>query len=100
MIVVRFKMKAKPETTDSLRAALVGAVAPSRSVEGVLHFDIAQDITDPASFIATEVFENRDALDRQEALPVVQAVLALLPDVLADPPEASVFEVAAPPSGS
>ncbi|WP_083857443.1 MULTISPECIES: putative quinol monooxygenase [Caldilinea] len=48
-----------------LRTAFEAVVAPSRTVEGVLHFDIAQDITDPNSFIATEVFVDKVALARQ-----------------------------------
>ena len=93
MVVVRFKVRCKPEKTEELRAAFQAVVAPSRTVEGVLHFDIAQDITDPSSFIATEVFADRAALDRQEKLPQVQSVIAMLPDVLAAEPEATVYEV-------
>ncbi len=93
MIVVRFKVKCKAERADELRSAFEAVVAPSRTVEGVLNFDIAQDIIDPNSFIATEVFADRLALDRQESLPEVQNVIALLPNVLAAAPEATVYEV-------
>ena len=72
MVVVRFKVKCKAEKAEELRAAFEAVVAPSRTVEGVLHFDIARDITDPNSFIATEVFADRAALARQESLPEVQ----------------------------
>ncbi|MEW6323189.1 MAG: putative quinol monooxygenase [Acidobacteriota bacterium] len=93
MIVVRFKIKCRREKTDQVRAALAAAVGPSRAVEGVIGFDIAQDLTDADSFIATEVFTDRAALARQESLPEVQAVIALLPDVLAAEPEATVYNV-------
>jgi quinol monooxygenase YgiN len=93
MIVVRFKVKCKAEKADELRTAFEAVVAPSRTVEGVLHFDIARDITDPSSFIATEVFEDRAALARQESLPEVQKVIALLPNVLSAEPEATVYNV-------
>lgn len=93
MLVVRFKVSCKPDKTEALRAAFEAVVAPSRIVEGVLNFDIARDITDPNSFIATEVFVDRAALDRQEALPQVQRVIALLPDFLAAEPEATLYEV-------
>lgn len=93
MIVVRFKVKCQAEKAEELRAAFQSVVAPSRMVEGVLHFDIARDITDPNSFIATEVFADRAALERQEALPEVQNVIALLPDVLAGEPEATIYHV-------
>ena len=93
MIAVRFKMKCRQEKAEETRAVLKALVAPSRAVEGVLSFDIARDLTDPNSFIATEVFADRMALARQESLPEVQKVMALLTDVLATEPEATVYNV-------
>ena len=93
MIVIRFKVKCKAEKAEELRTAFHAVVAPSRTVQGVLHFDIARDITDPNSFIATEVFTDRAALERQESLPGVQKVIALLPSVLAGEPEATIYNV-------
>ncbi|MFZ2649935.1 MAG: putative quinol monooxygenase [Burkholderiaceae bacterium] len=93
MIVVRFRMKCKTERTEQVRAALAAVVGPSRRLEGVIHFDIGRDLTDPDSFIATEVFVDRAALDRQESLPEVASVLKLLPDSLAAQPEAILFNV-------
>ena len=93
MIVVRFKVKCKAEKAEALCAAFEAVLAPSRTVKGVLNFDIARDITDPNSFIATEVFADRAALRRQESLPKVQKVIALLPNVLAAEPEATIYNV-------
>jgi quinol monooxygenase YgiN len=93
MIVVRFKVKCQPEKSEQLRAAFEAVVGPSRTVEGVLNFDIAQDLTDPDAFIATEVFADRAALERQESLPEVKNVVELLPDVLAAEPEATIYNV-------
>lgn len=93
MIIIRFKVKCKPEKSEQLRAAFEAVVGPSRSVEGVLNFDIARDLTDPNAFIATEVFTDRAALERQESLPEVKNVIELLPDVLATEPEATIYNV-------
>jgi quinol monooxygenase YgiN len=68
-------------------------IAPSGAVDGVLSFDIARDLIDPDSFIATEVFEDRAALDRQESLPEVKRTLAVLEQSLVAEPEATVFYV-------
>jgi len=68
-------------------------VAPSRAVEGVIHFDIGQDLADPDAIIATEVFENREALDRQESLSEVAHVMALFPQIIQGEPEATIYEV-------
>ena len=93
MIVVRFKVKCQPEKSQQLRAAFEAVVGPSRAVEGVLNFDIAQDLTDPDAFIATEVFVDHAALERQESLPEVNRVIELLPNVLAAEPEATIYNV-------
>ena len=93
MIVVRFALKSRSEKTEDVRAALEKVIAPSRQVPGVIHFDIAKDLADHDSFIATEVFEDMEALERQEALPQVQEALAVLGESLAAAPEATVFHV-------
>ncbi len=93
MIVIRFKARCKPDRAGQVGAAFEAVVAPSRLVEGVVSFDIGRDVTDPNAFIATEVFVDRAALARQEALPEVQEVIRLMPDCLAAEPEATIFNV-------
>jgi quinol monooxygenase YgiN len=95
MIVVRFKVQAQPDKAEEVRAAFDDVVPPSRSVEGVISFDIGRDVSDPNAFVATEVFEDRAALERQEALPEVARTLAVLERSLAAPPEATIFHVSA-----
>jgi quinol monooxygenase YgiN len=94
MIVVRFKMRGRPDKIDELRSLLVDVATASQSVDGVVSFDIGQDITDSNAFVATEVFDDRAALDRQESLPEVAAAMAVFEEALAAEPEATVFEVA------
>jgi quinol monooxygenase YgiN len=93
VIVVRFKVQCQPDKTQQVMAALQDVVAPSRALDGVVSFDIARDLTDPDSFVATEVFEDRDALDRQESLPEVETALAVFEQSLAAEPEATIFHV-------
>lgn len=93
MIVVRFKVQCQPEKREQARAVFQEVIAPSRAVEGVMSFDIGQDLADPDSFIATEVFADRAALDRQESLAEVARVLAVLEHSLAAAPEATIFHV-------
>jgi quinol monooxygenase YgiN len=92
MVIVRFQIRCKAEKAAAVRAALKEVVGPSRALAGVMHFDVGEDLTEAGTFIATEVFENRDALAKQEELPQVAAVLALLGDSLAADPEATIFE--------
>ena len=93
MILVRFKMRCKPQQSEAVRAALEPVIAPSRAIAGCVAFDIARDLADPNSFIATEVFADKEALARQEKLPEVQKVLDLLPAALAAEPEATIYSV-------
>lgn len=94
MIVLRFRGQCKPDKLEEALAAFREVVAPSRALEGVISFDIAQDVTDPNSVIAVEVFADPDAYVRANALPQVGKVMELLPDALAAPPEAIMFHVA------
>ena len=93
MIVLRFKVQCKPDKSAELSAAFADVVAPSRATEGVISFDIARDVADPNSFVATEVFEDAAARERQEALPEVGKVMSILPSAAAAPPEATLFHV-------
>jgi len=93
MIVVRFRVQCKPGKAEHVMAAFRDVVGPSRKVDGVVNFDIGRDVCDPNSFIATEVFVDRAALERQESLPEVAKTLGILEDALAGEPEATIYHV-------
>ncbi len=93
MIVIRFMVRCQPGRAEEVMAALKDVVSPSRALDGVISFDIGRDLTDPDSFIATEVFEDRAALDRQESLPEVAVALGVFEQSLAAEPEATIFHV-------
>jgi quinol monooxygenase YgiN len=91
MIVLRFKVRSQPDKSGELMATLSQIVAPARATEGVISFDIARDLPDPDSFIATGVYEDRAALERQESAPEVHTAMAMFPESLVAPPERTVF---------
>ncbi len=93
MVVVRFRVKCQPGKAEDVRAALEDVIRPSRALAGVVSFDIGRDLAEPEAFIATEVFEDEDALARQEALPEVAKALGVLEVSLAGAPEATIFRV-------
>ncbi|HWX86752.1 MAG TPA: antibiotic biosynthesis monooxygenase [Solirubrobacteraceae bacterium] len=93
MIVLRFKLQCQPQKTEQVMAALSEVIAPARATPGVISFDIARDLSDPHSLIATEVFADEAARERQESLPQVGKVMALLPESVTGPPEATVYHV-------
>jgi quinol monooxygenase YgiN len=99
MIVVRFKLQCKPDKTEQLMAALGDVIAPGRQIDGCMEFDVARCLDDPNSFVATEVFEDRAALDRQEGQSQVSTVLSMLPEVVAAEPVATIYVSSAEPHG-
>ena len=94
MVIMRFKVKVRPERTEAVRAALAAVIEPSRALEGVVHFDIARDLSDPDAFIATEVYASKGVFQRQEELPEVEAALALIRESVVER-EATLYDVTA-----
>ena len=94
MIIMRFRVKARPEKAEAVAAALAAVIAPSRALDGVIRFDIARDLADPDSFVATEVYEDTTVLERQEELPEVKAALALIREAVLER-EATLYHVTA-----
>lgn len=93
MIVVRFKVRCRSDRTEEMAAAMGAVVTPSRALPGVLHFDVARDVTDPDALLAVEVFDDRAAMDRQEAQAEVARVMELMESGALDgEPEWTVFE--------
>jgi quinol monooxygenase YgiN len=92
MLILRQKMRAKPDKSDELMAALAEIIAPARATEGVISLDIARVLLEPDSFIATVVYEDGAALERQESRPEVHKVMAMLPESLAAPLERTIFD--------
>src|SRR3954466_1023038 len=94
VIVVRFKIRCRPDRTEEVAAAMRDVVAAARGLDGVINFDIARDLTDDDALIATEVFEDRAAMDREEKLPEIAKVIELMEGgALVALPELTRFEV-------
>ena len=91
-------MRAKPEKCDEVMAALAAIIPGARATEGVIKLDIARDLLDPDSFVATGVYEDGAALERQESRPEVHKVMAMLPETLAAPLERTIFDASLDPA--
>ena len=97
MVILRFKIRSKPEKSDELIAALAEIIPPARATEGVINFDIARTLDDPDSFIATAVYDDGAALERQESAPEVHRAMAIFPESLVAPPERTIFDASINP---
>ena len=98
MVILRFKIHSKPDKSDELMAALAEIITPGRATEGVISLDIARVLLEPDSFIATVVYEDGAALERQESRPEVHEVMTILPDSLAAPLERTIFDASVDPA--
>ena len=97
MLILRQKMVAKTDKSDELMAALAEIITPARATEGVISLDIARVLLEPDSFVATAVYEDAAALERQESRPEVHKVMAMLPESLAAPLERTIFDASLDP---
>ena len=91
-------MRSKQGKSDEVTAALVAIIAPARATPGVMHLDIARDLLGHDSFIATAVYEDRTALERQESAMEVHRAMAMFADALEAPPERTIFDASVDPT--
>ena len=98
MVILRFKIRSKPDKSDELMFALAEIITPARATNGVINVDIARDLLDPDSFIATAIYDDGAALEQQELLPEVDRVMALLPESLVAPPDRTIFDASLDPT--
>jgi quinol monooxygenase YgiN len=98
MVILRQQMRSKPERFDDVWAALAAIIPVARATPGVISLDIARELLDPDSFIATAVYDDVAAVERQESAPAVHAAMALFSDALAAPPDRKFYDASRDPS--
>ena len=97
MVILRQKMRSKPDKCDEVMAALAAIIPTARATEGLISFDIARTLDDPNSFIATAVYDDGAALERQESALEVHRAMAIFPESLVAPPERTIFDASINP---
>jgi quinol monooxygenase YgiN len=98
MVILRQRMRAKPDRTDDVSAALAAIIPSARATQGVISLDIARDLLDPNSFVATGIYENAAALGRQESAPEVHRAMAMFAQALAAPPDRTIYDASRDPA--
>ena len=92
-ITVVAQFKARSGMEKDLREMLLALVAPSRSDEGCINYDLHQSIEDPGLFIFYENWSSREHLDRHAATPHVQAFRSRVADSLAESPKLTLLKM-------
>jgi quinol monooxygenase YgiN len=98
MVILRFKIHSKTDKRDEVMAALAEIIPSARATDGVINLDIAHVLDEPDAFIATGVYEDGAALERQESAPEVHRAMALFAEALAAPPERTIFDASPDPT--
>src|SRR3977135_4084455 len=98
MIILRQQMRSKSERADDVLAALAVIIPGARATQGVISFDIARDLLDPGSFVATGIYEDGAALERQEVAPEVHKARAMCAEGLAAPPDRTIYDALGNPA--
>lgn len=84
-------MKAKPAQEAAVRKELSSLVEPSRKDAGCLNYDLHESSENPALFMFHENWTSKAHLDAHLAKPELQAVLARVGPMLAEPPRITLW---------
>jgi quinol monooxygenase YgiN len=77
--------KARPGKEAALKNELLALIPPTRQESGCLNYDLHVDVADPAKFIFHENWKSKAHLDAHLANSHLQAFVAKMPDLLAEP---------------
>lgn len=92
-LTVIAKAKAKPGRESDLERAMRTVVSPSHEEQGCLRYTVHRSVNDPATFITIERWASKEAMDAHFAAPHTKALLQKVPELLAEPPDISAFEL-------
>jgi len=91
-LTVVAQLKALPGKEGQLRQELLSLVAPSRKDAGCLNYDLHQGLENSALFLFHENWTSKAQLDQHLQKPALQAVLARVGQLVAEPPQITLYE--------
>jgi quinol monooxygenase YgiN len=83
--------RAKPGKERALREALLKVCAPTRGEKGCLNYDLHVSPDDPGLLVFRENWGSKADLDAHLASPHIDAFRAVAPDLLAEPPNITLW---------
>ena len=89
-VIAQFKVK--PGKESLVRQELLSLLAPSRKDAGCLNYDLHQAPDNPALFLFHENWTSKAHLDQHLQRPELQAVLARVGQLVAEPPQITLWE--------
>lgn len=94
MIVVIGRVRCDAGNREALVELLTRMQDDSRREDGCLRYGFFAAVEDPLSFVAVEEWADREALDVHFAQPHLQKFGAELLDLITEPPEVAIHEIA------
>jgi len=91
-LTVLAHVRAKAGKEKQMRQELLSLVEPSRKDAGCLNYDLHQSLENPALFLLHENWASKELLDRHLKKPDLQAVLARVGQLAAEPPQITLWE--------
>jgi quinol monooxygenase YgiN len=91
-LTVIAQFKAKPGKESLVRQELLSLLAPSRKDAGCINYDLHQAPDNPALFLFHENWTSKAHLDQHLQKPNLQAVLARVGQLVAEPPQITLWE--------
>jgi quinol monooxygenase YgiN len=91
-VTVVARVKAKPGQETGVRRELLSLVGPSRKDAGCINYDLHQAVDNPALFMFHENWTSKAHLDSHLQKADLQAVLARVGEMVAEPPQITLWE--------
>lgn len=85
-------LKAKPGQETALRQELLALIPTTRQEPGCLNYDLHQAVDQPGHFLFHENWTSTQHLDDHLARPHLTAFLAKAGELLAEPPQITLWE--------
>ena len=83
--------RAKPGSEQPLEDAIMACVAPTRTEEGNVNYDLHRGQNDPAVFVIYEGWKSRDALEAHFQTPHFKTLMAAVEGLVAGGPDNKPF---------
>ncbi|HEY3197610.1 MAG TPA: putative quinol monooxygenase [Nitrospirales bacterium] len=92
-LTVIARIKAKRGREADLEREMRAIVVPTHAEAGCLRYALHRSLEDPTLFTTIERWNSKEAIDKHFGTPHIQSLLKKAGDLLAEPPEITVFEL-------
>ena len=86
------RIRAKSGMEEKLKQELLSLLGPTRAEAGCINYDLHQSVEDKSLFMFYENWVSKKALDEHLAMPHMQSHLKRANEILAGPPEITLWE--------